>query len=134
MHESVDKRIKLPDDELLGYCYLGDYGDATIHVQTSGSENSLNITHIGIYALVEKCGMDRLKTVAKNHFSDSLCTFQPIDVIAQIPLVYSSTPSTDHGLRDVVAQHVQQFCQNYIAVPEFKIVLIGVPDFCFLSD
>lgn len=102
---------------MLRYCYSTDY-DTTAPVLDSAK----------MYAMGDKYDMQGLKLKAKENFVAHL----PVsagDFIAAIPVIYTSTPDTDRGLRDNAAAFAVYHWKTLFAMPDFKKAIAENVDF-----
>lgn len=77
-----------------------------------------------VYSIADKYGVQALKTRSKEKFDKAVKTCWDMDDFARaITEVYSSTPSTDRGLRDTVAHTVVENIQGLLTKPDFQDVL-----------
>ena len=61
------------------------------------------VTEAKMYAITDKYGLGDLKEVAKMAFAEALGKHWDTDqFVVAVEVVYTSTPDSDHGLRDVV--------------------------------
>ena len=92
-------------------------------------------THVQMYALGEKYGIERLKREAAWRFQENLKALRlpskPLGVLEVIPAIYTTTSESDRGLRD----HVVNICASgrklIKTVPDFKAIALLVSEFSF---
>lgn len=91
--------------------------------------------HAAMYALGDKYDVALLKNTALVNFNKLTTKAGPRDLqgfIESIPIVYSSTPDSDRGLRkatlDKITATPSQFLHEDVKAP-FQKVLFEVPDF-----
>ena len=58
--------------------------------------------HAGVYATAEKYEVPDLKKLAVTKFRNDIVSSKKISPLPAIRLIYSSTPSSDRGFRDVI--------------------------------
>ena len=113
--------------------YYGAYAnyDATIDSEDYKSAHQL---HAVMYALADQYDLTLLRDTAQNNFKN-LATGQPqelLRLIGSIPIVYSSTPDSDRGLRGAVVGKVKASPSDLLhkdVKASFQKVLIEVPEF-----
>jgi len=72
------------------------------------------LNNVLVYAIAEKYGISKLKELAKTKFrNQARSILSSSEFLAIIQALYSSTPSSDRGLRDIVSQ---------ICAPKGKII------------
>lgn len=81
-----------------------------------------------MYAMGDKYDMQGLKLKAKENFVESLPSCAG-DFTAAIPVVYTSTPDTDRGLRDYVAAFAAIHWKPLLAMSDFKRAIAENIDF-----
>lgn len=107
---------------MLEYLYEHDYID---------HQNST--INARMYAIADKYGILDLKNLAKRRFEDN---FKPLHaratlsnisktVRATLPdllrVVYTTTPDSDQGLRDILVQVLEPHLDELMAIPEFVV-------------
>ena len=116
VQESMTATITLNDDDqstvrrMLTYLYTLDYddGDGFPAVARNESRNtdvshSKTMNNIHVYALADKYNIPGLKELAKIKFQTCMTRKVKITRFAEIiDSVFSSTPETDPGLRDII--------------------------------
>ncbi|KAI4264080.1 MAG: hypothetical protein L6R35_007314, partial [Caloplaca aegaea] len=79
-----------------------------------------------VYALAEKYDIASLKSLAKEKFEDHCACFQwgIKNLVATLEFVYTSTPATDRGLRDIMAriclQRLNDSCGKTLDTPQLQ--------------
>lgn len=111
-------------DRMLMYCYTLSWPEMAME---TGEDEAQWIspldTIVRMYALGEKFDLKGLKQEAEERFTAYLYTPFPIafqcirEFIAVIPLIYATTPESDHGLRDRAVRYgsanwVTLWCQT----------------------
>lgn len=101
---------------MLRYCYSTDYASNTC------------VDHANMYAMGDKYDMQGLKLKAKENFAACL-TVSIGDFITAIPVIYSSTPETDRGLRSEAAAYAADHWKALFEMPDFKKAITENADF-----
>ncbi|KAK4694427.1 hypothetical protein P7C71_g3156, partial [Lecanoromycetidae sp. Uapishka_2] len=105
-------------------------------------------TNAGMYALGEKYGIESLKAAAKRKFETALAAGEPVStttlghLIDAIPIIYETTPESDRGLRDLVADFARRHSKAISEGETKRIELYGDdPDYvemmlryCYSTD
>ena len=97
---------------MISYFYTGDYDqiDATDPL----SSHRL-LVHINVYALAEKYHIPDLQAKARQAFHTLAPVSWPYrNLPAIITAVYTSTPASDRGLRDIIAWVCAQHLSDYL--------------------
>lgn len=105
---------------MLRFMYTFDYdGSGNDHERVSPM-----IFNAEVYSIADKYGVEALKTRAKEKFDKAVWTCWDMDDFPRaITEVYSSTPSTDRGLRDAVVEITFQNINTLLKKPDFQDVL-----------
>ena len=105
---------------MLNFMYLFDYG-------ASGSDQarvSPMIFHVKVYSIADKYDVVALKSQAKEKFEKAAQScWNMEDFPPAISEVYSSTPATDRGLRDLVVEIVCTHIDALLLRQDFRNVL-----------
>jgi speckle-type POZ protein len=105
---------------MLNFMYLFDYG-------TSGSDRarvSPMIFHVKVYSIADKYDVVALKSQAKEKFEKAARScWNMEDFPPAISEVYSLTPATDRGLRDLVVEIVCTHIDALLVRQDFRNVL-----------
>ncbi|KAK7564976.1 hypothetical protein IWX49DRAFT_291936 [Phyllosticta citricarpa] len=107
--EAQTNRVPLEHDEpfavkaLIEYLYRFEYTDVGAPV------NELLLFHVHIYAIGETYGVQGLKKLACDRFQAVVedKTFEKLDLPMAIKVIYTTTVSTDRGLRDKAIEIVR---------------------------
>jgi hypothetical protein len=87
--------------------------------------------HCQVYALAEKYAIKALKILARQKFQKAL---ENIDVDTRlfevVEEIYSSTPDSDRGLRDIVVSKIYSEIQHWLRQTEFRQALTETSSFC----
>lgn len=84
-----------------------------------------------VYAMGEKYGIPDLKSKAAHHFDKQLQQIEiTTDLFVIIQEVYSTTPSQDRGLRDIVVARVYGEIQFWVKEVQFMTTMSCGGDFC----
>ena len=135
MKENRAQQVILNDDVprvvrlMLDYFYGFDYH---INAESSSEMGELEL-HACVYGIGEKYESTDLKTLAASKFASSATapTMEYGDLLQAIRLIYSLTPSTDRGLRDI-AINLWLICASDLFKEkqhEAETVMREVPDF-----
>ncbi|KAL8990031.1 MAG: hypothetical protein Q9177_001223, partial [Variospora cf. flavescens] len=111
--------------------------DESAHHQTPAIMNNA-----AVYALAEKNDIASLKNLAKETFEDRCACFRwgTENLVATLEFVYTSTPATDRGLRDIMAriclQRLDDSCGKTLDTPQLQELMtkegaLGVADGAF---
>ena len=123
-------------EKLISYSYLMDY-DATTYVHDTGIEDHRHITehhtNAEMYALGEKYDFPELKVLAGRKFDQGLKegptapTF--LHLWSLIHIIYTSTPGTDHGMRERILRFASKLPKFLTTLPEFGEMVTQNIDF-----
>ncbi|KAH4862491.1 hypothetical protein HBH75_015400 [Parastagonospora nodorum] len=97
-------------------------------------DKDLNI-HAKIYALADKYFVKGLKALACEKFEECLkASFAARSFYEAIDIVFTTTPDTDTGLRDLAAKRVSEEKQKYCldANPDLRKALKEIPDLAYM--
>lgn len=118
--------IELKEDDfrvveaMLHFMYRFDY-DGSGNDQGRVSPMLFNVQ---VYGIADKYGILALKSVAKEKFDKAVRTCWDMDDFAHvITEIYSSTPSTDRGLRDTVVDVAHEHIRALLEKDDFRGVL-----------
>ncbi|KAL8730526.1 MAG: hypothetical protein Q9166_003975 [cf. Caloplaca sp. 2 TL-2023] len=80
------------------------------------------LNNVRVYALADKYDIQDLKVFAKSKFESrsSSAAWEDIDILAVLEEVYSTTPSADRGLRDIMAKTCSSHLKNIISCSRFR--------------
>ncbi|OCL13437.1 hypothetical protein AOQ84DRAFT_274788, partial [Glonium stellatum] len=122
--ESANRTIELNDDDvsvveaMLHFMYRFDYDD-NAHGQVSPA-----VFNAKVYSLADKYDLSALKLHAKEKFDKAVENCWSADDFPHvISEVYSSTPATDRGLRNVVMRVVYEHLDLLLEKQEFTNML-----------
>lgn len=74
-----------------------------------GSEGMVLNLHAQMYALADKYGIHDLKDLVREKFAEVASSYwDGSGFLMAVQTVYSSTPETDHGLRDIIVDTLSQ--------------------------
>ena len=105
---------------MLNFMYRFDY-DASSSDQASVSPM---IFHVKVYSIAEKYDVPMLKSQAREKFEKTAKTCWNMDDFPHaLTEVYSSTPRTDRGLRDLVIDIVCRHIKALLEKQDFQTVL-----------
>ena len=108
--ESSTAELPLEHDDpvavecMIKFLYSGDYSNGATDVKTC------LMSHVRVYALAEKYDIEGLKRLAAVNVDEIADGHMCEDFPAIVAAVFETTPSSDHGLRDVVSR----ICANHI--------------------
>ncbi|KAH0536553.1 hypothetical protein FGG08_006583 [Glutinoglossum americanum] len=92
--------------------------------ETKGETERPLIVNTRVYAIADKYGVAALKLLSASKFESLLTGHETKEVFfATIREVYSSTPSTDRGLRDPLVRTIFSNMAHMMSVPGFTSVL-----------
>ena len=116
------------------YCYILTWPE--IEMEEEKQWVSRLDTIVKMYALGDRYRLEGLKQEAAEQFKARLeacveeCFLEPIEeLIAVIPLIYTTTPDTDRGLRDQAVEQGSLYWEVLWAQPVFKNRLTEIDDF-----
>jgi len=105
---------------MLDFVYTFDY-DGSGNSQGRASPMIFNAE---VYSIGDKYGVVALKSRAKKKFDKAVKTCWDMDDFAHaITEVYSSTPSTDRGLRDTIVEVARKNISTLLEKEDFRSVL-----------
>jgi speckle-type POZ protein len=105
---------------MIYFMYTFDYDGSGINKERA----SPMIFNVEVYSIADKYGVLALKSRAKEKFDRIVKTCWDIDDFAHaITEVYSSTPSTDRGLRDTVIEVARNNISTLLEKKDFRSVL-----------
>ena len=114
--------------------YYGTYPD--FNEEDDGHTwRSAHQLHAAMYALGDKYDVTSLKNRARANFNRPASKVYIWDLqgfIDSIPLVYSSTPDSDRGLRDITVSKIKENPSQYLhedVKASYRKVLFEVPEF-----
>ncbi|KAL8955691.1 MAG: hypothetical protein Q9193_006549 [Seirophora villosa] len=139
--EVTDEKVSAADASLTSLLTNAHTDDATSSLTSNASEKenedepvlpnaSSIMNNAAVYALAEKYDIPALKNLAKGKFEARCRGFRWADVnlVAALEVVYSSTPATDRGLRDIMArvclQHIDESCGTVLDAPQLQELMI----------
>ncbi|KAF2743366.1 hypothetical protein M011DRAFT_471520 [Sporormia fimetaria CBS 119925] len=97
---SASRRVRFSENE--GRDVKGEEHPET---GAESSAQSEGVTHVHVYAIAEKYGLEGLKTLARQRFKDDLPILMKSSKFPEIcHAVFETTIQTDRGLRDLVVQ------------------------------
>lgn len=115
---------------------MEDYASTaiTIHGVKEKSHVSAMQTNVLMYALADKYLMEGLKKEALWKFgrfaeAKALTTEQLLAIVKTVPLIYSTTPDADRGLRDYVVAFGAKHIQKLQALQQLKEVCAEAPSY-----
>ncbi len=118
--------IELKEDDfhivetMLYFMYTFDYDES----RKDTGQVSPMLFHVQVYGTADKYGVMPLRSVAKVMFNKAVRTCWDMDDFARvIAEVYSSTPSTDRGLRDIVVEVAHEHIEALLKKVDFRVVL-----------
>ncbi|KAL2002768.1 hypothetical protein VTN02DRAFT_5986 [Thermoascus thermophilus] len=129
--EGENRRLELKEEDpdviqaVLDFLYTGDY--ETDEIDYSQDVNALINRHVQVYACADKFCISDLKDVAAKKFDEQLSLLleyvdsnnnnnEKGEVLATIiPEVYSTTPSTDRQLRDILTAKITEALPELLA-------------------
>lgn len=77
-----------------------------------------------VYRIAEKYGIPELKVMAREKFEKLAWSQWPHEGFATIiEVVYSTTPETDHGLRDIITSICAEHIQEILLLPDVSVVI-----------
>lgn len=124
--------IELKEDDvqvveaMLHFLYRCDY-DSSGNDQRPVSPMLFNIK---VYTAADKYDIPPLKSCARKKFDKVVDTCWDMDDFAHaITLIYSSTPPTDRGLRDIVVDVAHEHLKELLKKDKFFRVLEETPGF-----
>ncbi|KAK5188661.1 hypothetical protein LTR92_011314 [Exophiala xenobiotica] len=131
-HRTPVEDIPPPLDSEVGDAQAGDLGSLL-----SGADEvedrvfeELRL-HCQVYALAEKYAIKALMVLSREKFQSAL---EKVDVNTRlfqvVEDIYSSTPDSDRGLRDIVVSKVYSEIQYWLRQTEFHRALAGTSSFC----
>lgn len=153
--EQQTGELKLPAEEeflirrLLCHRYTTGYNDEPYddekdpptHIMAPAYVNRLYL-NAQMYSIADKYDLISLKEGAADKFDVAILNIQaqqrmkpPLgaslvhEIIEAIPLIYSSTPETDSGLRDIVIEVLIYKWRDFENHPGLQDLLASVPDF-----
>jgi hypothetical protein len=92
-----------------------------------GDEDQL-LLHAKMYAIGEKYDTESLKAVAREKFRRSCCrNWDTDDFVPAAAYVFSSTPDSDMGLRNIVAQALAEVTKEIFYEPDIEVLLEDFP-------
>ncbi|PGH11332.1 hypothetical protein AJ79_04948 [Helicocarpus griseus UAMH5409] len=107
-------------EALVRFMYGLDYDNCDNEELEDGSRGILPlILHVRVYAAAEKYGIPLLNKVATKKFLRTCTSVDKEDLHLIIPEVYTNTPSTDRGLRDLVTRASKAFMGSFSKMPDF---------------
>ncbi|KAK5218503.1 hypothetical protein LTR47_011683 [Exophiala xenobiotica] len=134
-HRTPVEDIAVPVDSEAGDAQAVDLASQLSGTdQTDEVENRVFeelILHCQVYVLAEKYAIQALMVLSREKFQSALekvdvntCLFQVVEDI------YSSTPDSDRGLRDIVVSKVYSEIQYWLRQTKFHRALAGTSPFC----
>lgn len=122
---------------MVSYFYMLDYSDTQMPPPLLSDSHDISPldTNVKMYAMGEKYGIAGLKQLALNKFEVAFDCVKARDLgefLFVIPDVYSSTPDTDDGLRNLVVSlpTTRKDCYKRLMIhPELKSTIIQTPLF-----
>ena len=140
MQEGQSKRIELKEQNpylavrMLRHLYGFDYSGRklSLHDEPETSHVSELCTHAQMYALADEYEIKDLKEEALWKFSQTLDALEGHDdelktALETVPLIYSTTPDNDRGLRDVIVAYGAKDLEHIKNAPELKSAVTLVP-------
>ncbi|KAK7883375.1 hypothetical protein LTR67_011299 [Exophiala xenobiotica] len=134
-HRTPVEEIALPVDS-----QAGDTQASDLVSQLSGADQSPEVEnrafdelrlHCQVYALAEKYAIKALMILSREKFQRAL---EKVDVNTRlfqvVEEIYSSTPDSDRGLRDIVVSKVYSEIQYWLQQTQFHRALAGTSSFC----
>lgn len=80
--------------------------------------------NVQVYAIAEKYDVQPLKALAAKRFQISISgQWETEDILMILAEVYSSTPSTDPGLREEIIRVCERYSDELLVLPEFHEML-----------
>ncbi len=135
--EATSGVIQLQDDDplmlekMLEYLYTGKYSRASAYRKGYTPEDySAVYVHIEVYSLGEKYNISGLKNLARHYFG--YCVWfgwNRFDFSSVIRDVFTSTPESDSGLRNLVLSVAQKNIEALRERKEFDALLKELPEF-----
>ena len=117
LQEGISGTIDLRDDDpdtvnrMLEYLYTIDYKDdhdVSNPFNPRTMESSL-VVNANVYAIAEKYDVRALKSLAEQKFAEALETQWNSDSLpVAVEIVYTTTPSSDRGLRDCITRLIER--------------------------
>jgi len=89
------------------------------------------LVHALMYALGEKYFIPGLKDLAKRYFSETVVLQSGASLGTSIHEVYTTTPDSDRGLRDIVLSFTRCHITRLLQDSEFCRLAVEVPSFDF---
>lgn len=139
--EGISRVIDLKEDEpsnvekMLQFIYTGDYSDLSSDDPDTPILASAMV-NVEIYAIAEKYDIRTLKELAKKKFESSVdfSNANMSDVSIIIEFVYRTTPSSDRGLRDIIAPYLTSLKTELRASDDFMDLIKNKLDGDFAID
>lgn len=130
--EAVSQEIALLDDnpiiveKMMGYLYKLDYSDSP---QDCAGHPALLI-NAQVYTIAEKYNIHSLKKLALKKFDGMAVNCWEDDGFSSaIKEIYTSTPETDKGLRNIVCDRAKINMKVLLRRPDFRATLLEVTEF-----
>jgi|SRR3954453_10084140 hypothetical protein len=101
---------------MIEFFYCGDYNDP-INESTSLSRLQL---HAEVFALADRYCVPDLASLRCKKFQKRLEMKEPTEFLESIPSVYSSTPNTVCGIRDIVTSFAHVHVPTFVLDPSFE--------------
>ncbi|KAL8684852.1 MAG: hypothetical protein Q9224_006099 [Gallowayella concinna] len=90
------------------------------------------LNNVLVYSLAEKYDIQRLKELSQDKFEIRAADEWTIeDILHVLPLVYTSTPATDRGLRNIMIRVCLRHMDRLIADDNFREIMHGDATMCF---
>ncbi len=111
---------------MIGYLYKLDYSDAPLDC---GGHPALLID-AQVYTIAEKYNIPSLKVLAREKFDGTVDKGWEDDGFPlAIREIYTSTPDSDRGLRDIVRKVVRENVKALLCRPDMKALMLEVNEF-----
>jgi hypothetical protein len=110
-------------DAMLRFLYTLDY--ASTGMVSSGNRLNTVLNAVKMYGVADRFDIAKLREAAKLHVASSPLSeeFEDDRLACIVDTVYSTTPSSDRGLRDVVALAASHDLKKRIRTPAFAALL-----------
>lgn len=121
---------------MLQHLYTIDYSGHKISIGDDEEPSHVSelLTHVKMYALGEELDIKDLKEEALCKFEISMWAKRGQSgeikcLLEVVPAIYTTTPESDRGLRDIVAEFGAQHMERMKDLPELKDVVVQAPNF-----
>ena len=113
---------------MLQHIYAFEYSGSKLEVEGVQEESFISEihTHVMMYAMGDEYDLPDLKQEAWCNFENAMVLDRE-GALELIPIIYTTTPDSDRGLRDLVVEMGRLNLNQIIDLPEFKNAVVQSP-------